>query len=262
MVFDMIMKTNVYIAPRRNWAYRVVVSMFTLVLAISLVGISPATPADAAWIGNLTNITSVVAEPSAKRIRITYENSREIPSQVGISATTGYGASKRAGSLGYASLSRAKGKHTSYVSTGNFAQVVSVDIRIPRVGTSTYYRLMTPSRTTSKRVVSSLEAMTAAISPYVAGTVLTYVPQTRLIKVAGATVLGWSIFSDVKASLTASGNTCPKLKVGQVVHSEIWYTQSGKSVRQNLKFKMWHNSSDYAKGKTPICSQSSSHVYS
>lgn len=258
----MIMKTNVYIAPRRNWAYRVVVSMFTLVLAISLVGISPATPADAAWIGNLTNITSVVAEPSKKRIRISYENSREIPSQVGISAETGYAASKRAGSLGRASLSRAKGKHTSYVSTGNFAQVVSVDITIPRVGTRTYYRMVTPSRAKSKRVVSSLEAITSAIAPYVAGTVLTYIPQSRLIKVAGATVLGWAIFSDVKASLTASGNTCPKLKVGQVVLTETWFTQSGKSVRQNLKIKMWHNSTDYAKGKASICTHSSSHVYS
>jgi len=236
---------------------------FCLAITLSLVflGLSPY-KADAAWIGNITNVTSVSWVPHKKQIKIQYNNAREVPKQVGLRADVGFAISSRGPSLGSKSLDRGKGSHVEYMSVKPWTAVASVKISIPRVSSVSYNVLMAPAAHTTKKTVSAAEAVGTAVVMHVPGIILTFAPQSRWIKAVGATVLGWSVFKDVKSSLTgASSKKCPKLAKGQVITTKSWFTQSGNKVRHHTTTKVWTNTSNYKKGNTPACTVSSSYVY-
>ncbi|WBL19818.1 hypothetical protein [Citricoccus sp. NR2] len=209
-----------------------------------------------------TTINSVTADSAGKRIKVVYTNAKELPLAAVPSAKAFYKETKRGGSLDSKKFSTKKGKHTLYVSTKGALHMVNLEITGVRgVKTLSYTRLVKPGTFTNTRTVSGAEAVAGAISVHVPGAVLTFVPQTRIIRFAGAALLGWTVASEVKSALTGSGGKCPKLSKGQVIRSSVTWSQRGESVSTARTFQVWHSAKDRNAGKAAACTVKSTFSY-
>ena len=119
------------------------------------------------------------------------------------------------------------------------------------------YRLINPRTHYRRFTVSKKLAVANALAMHVPGVVLTVVPETRVIKVVGATILSWTVFKDVKDSVKGkSSKRCPKLRAGLFVEQKSWYSHSGKTTYINSRTKMWTSKKAFQKQKPALCNVS------
>ncbi len=236
-----------------------VLALAPAVLAATLVALA-SSPAAAGTMVGRTEITGVVVQPTKNRIKISYKNDIDLPGGARVNVRVYPEATLRA-QLSSGSLSIKKGKHVTYVSTKSLIQVLRIRMTVDRLAPVDFIRLARPSSTTVARVVSRSDAVANAVAPHVAGAILTIVPQTRVVKVAGALILGWTVGSDVKKSLKGSGGTCPKLAAGQYIRTTSSYAQSGKKVKQTIRYQVWHSKKRYTNGKSPACTVVTTHTF-
>jgi len=243
----------------RSMRSLMVLALAPVVLATVLVALA-SPPASAGTSVGRTVITGVVVEPSKNRIKISYKNDIDLPGLAQVHVRVYPHATTRA-QLSSGHLSVKKGKHVKYLTTKSLIQVLRIRMTVDRLAPVDFIRVAKPSSTTVARVVSKSDAVANAVAPHVAGAILTIVPQTRAVKVAGALILGWTVGSDVKKSLRGSGGTCPKLAAGQYIRTTSSYAQSGKKVKQTIRYKVWHSKKRYTNGKAPACNVVTTHTF-
>jgi hypothetical protein len=101
--------------------------------------------------------------------------------------------------------------------------------------------------------VSAGQAVSNALAVYVLGAILTFAPQGKTIKFAGAAVLGWEVFSDVRSSVSGVSTACPELRAGQYIKTTSWLTSSGSDAKYNLRHQVWESKANFTAGRKSVC---------
>ena len=242
-----------------TWASRVLAVIVSLALVVTL-GSLPASAASPT-IDSFIKVTSVT--PTGKdQIVVKLTIKRTLPKQVGLDVSWRLAKAARSN----AAYSRkavygSKGAKKTYTLTKVNGRITPVRVVFNLAATRSgeqknYYRRTGPTSHTAAYTVSAKRAVANSLAMAAPGAVLTFAPQGRVIKIAGATLLGWTIFSDVKASVSGKSNSCPKLKKGQYVVQTTRYGLSGSKIKVTANTKMWSSKSAYSAKRKTLCNVS------
>lgn len=104
------------------------------------------------------------------------------------------------------------------------------------------------------KVVTPTEAVATAVLMHVPGAALAFAPQSRSLSLAGKTILGWSIFSDVRSAITGWAGSCPRLAANQYYDNAYEYALDGDEAVLTFTTSVWHSLQDKQDGKSAECS--------
>jgi len=249
--------------PRRTrWLLRVVAAM----LIGSSLTAAPTTlraEASSTIIDSYIDVTSVVLN-SDRTITVDFDVKRAIPSSGPMSfrlcwmyASAARNSSERS-SKNLVGL--AAGSYTRTL-TGVPATIMTLRVMfkltLPSVNEDrTSIRLVSPGLQTHSHLVSSAEAAGNALVKNLFGAYLTFAPQGRAVRFAGALLWGWQVFSDVKESQTGVTDTCPHLTAGQYMILTEWRTTNALDVQYRVRARVWSSKPSYSAGDSPLCNVS------
>lgn len=199
---------------------------------------------------------SQVAQLSDGRIRVNYQILQSVPT--GLSFTIGYEFPSAYRTTSMDCVYSAGTKAGSYV--------IYLSKPLPCIATLTVRAKMTimydtysetkalyswfnaPTGVTiTYHTITAAEAVGAVIVSNAPGVILTFVPQTRIIKIVGAAVLSWSVFNNLATSLNLS-SAMPLPVVGQYLKTYTWYANNKLMER----VQVWTNKAAYDHGDYPI----------
>lgn len=137
--------------------------------------------------------------------------------------------------------------------TVQVARIV-IDLRLPHnYERKVRYRLIDPRVRYKRFRVSRARAVSEALALHVPGGLLTIVPPSRRVRFAASTVLGWSVFREVRVASGHAGPACPRLRTGQYVVQRSWYSHSGATTKIRSRTRIWRSKKQYAASKQPLC---------
>ena len=88
---------------------------------------------------------------------------------------------------------------------------------------------------------------------HVPGGLLTITPPSRTVRFVASTVLGWSVFREVRVASGRAGPACPRLRRGQYVVQRSWYSHSGATTTIRSRTRIWRSKKQHAASKQPLC---------
>ncbi len=218
--------------------------------------------------GSLMSIIRITHHKD-RSFTVTVRKKRAIPELAAVSLSWKYSSASRS-TYPYSrkSIWGKKGKASYKISAPpRKLMVVRIvtELHLPEINeTSSRYFLNARGRYSRAHVVSTEEAVVNRVASHVPGLVLSFAPQGRALKIAGRLILGWQVFSDVKASLSSSANkACPRLRAGQVVRYTHWTSLSrGRTAaKANIRYQIWRSKEQYSDHRKPACSAIFSHLY-
>ncbi|ROR95853.1 hypothetical protein EDD28_0416 [Salana multivorans] len=242
-------------------AHPVLVRAFVLLVSLVLAAVvvpAALVPASAASpvLDTYISVTSVKVNGN-RSITVAFNVKRDIPSQVGITVSWKYAnASRSNASHGLTSITGKAGPRTVTLSPPPASpMLVRVVFALARPSESLErHVLIDPGMRTTTTVVSPGLAAANAVAQHIPGAILTFAPQGRAVRFVGALVLGWSVFSDVRTTLTGRTNACPKMEKGQVVQTTTWVTSAGGlGAQYNVRTKVWKDAVSRDRGVRPLC---------
>lgn len=233
----------------RRWSlFLSLVMVFTVMQSAS--SLSPKAEAASPTLDSYVQVTSVSVSSSGT-ITVKYTVKKTIPSGVSIKLGWKYPTAYRNSALqnGITITGGARtGTHTMAVGKKTMVATVELSLRAyTLVESRKWYKKISSGTRVTLDYVSAAEAVGGVIVAYVPAAVATFHPNTRIAKFVGATVLGWSLGSDIKRSVTEPSG-CPAVRAGQVHKITTWWTSSGRTITQKVKKEVWNSWSDYYKG--------------
>jgi hypothetical protein len=205
---------------------------------------------------NFISVLSVSDPNSSGVMTVKFKVKKKIPCQSSVSLSWKYAsAARNGGSYDRRSICGSAGTRTHYLrNIPRTIMAVRAVFTFPRPSESrSYTRINNPGTHTRTRIVTKTEAVANAVAMHVPGAVLTFAPQGRVIKFVGKTLLGWTIFKDVKYAITGKSTPCPRLATGQNIWTQQWTTRSGNKVVVKARHKVWKNSTAKANNAKPLC---------
>lgn len=116
-----------------------------------------------------------------------------------------------------------------------------------------FYVLNSPGSRTAVTNVDAALVTANVLAQHVPGVALMFLPATKVVRVLGTTVEGWTIYSDISNALNGAYSACPPLAVGQVVVTTTSPTISGDTLIYKANTKVWVNQATRASGAAPLC---------
>jgi len=218
-------------------------------------GLSAASATTSPVIDSYVQVNSVVVN-SDRSITVKYRLKKSVRSQVNLALQWKYPAAARnSASYSRTSITGAAGNRTvRLAATRATPMVVRVQFSIARPNEQKdILRLVTPGKRTTGKTISRAEATGTAIAFNAPGVVLTYVPQSRVIRAVGAAVLGWTLWQDVRMANGAALRGCPRVVAGNYVQHITWTEQKGEYAVFKLRTRMWAKTVDFKRGARPFC---------
>lgn len=234
------------------------------VLAVALaagVGVSNASAASAAGSAPIIDgyvTVNAVTVNSDRSVSVTYTKKKAVPSQAGLKVAWYLPKATRDSAAHQAkAVSGGKGKVTVKF-TGVPQKIMPVRVaftlNLPQNNEErNFYRLVAPGSHTNTITVNKKLLTANVIASQVPGVALSFIPQTRIIKIVGYAAMGWGIYSAFADAFDLNKKGCPAMKVGQVIQQTSSTSLSGATVKANLNTKIWTNATAKKQGKKPLC---------
>ena len=209
-------------------------------------------------VGDWVRVNSILMKSDGS-IRVSVTTKKTIPQQLSASLSWRYPAATRNnGDYSRRAISRSVGTRY-YFLTGVPRRIMSTRIMLHFGGSryfeeKTYYRHSGPAYTlTSRNSISATEAAAGAVAMHLPGAVMTFAPQGRAIKFAGVTLLGWTVWSDVRTAVSGESSSCRKMRAGDYVVTNVRYSPDGSYTKVSSRTRMFSSYTAYANGRTPVC---------
>lgn len=249
---------------KRSKTRRLYAALIVVLLAFSGAVLSPAGKASAAdqILSQYIDVGSIGHETvSSTSFRVKYFLLKDIPATDFISVSWGYSSATRDPARKDTQwLHGKKGDLVSITLKGVPAGVIMpvravAAINLPSVyeSVSAFHAMGPSSWGWSTRVVTPAEAVANAVAVHVPGAIMTFVPQTRAVKIVGAAILSWSIFSDIQQTITGDFGTCPKLATSQYIITTTYMVLEGDTIDYRAIHRVYTSQYAYGAGEAPLC---------
>jgi hypothetical protein len=250
---------------RRRGQSRLAVGALTIALVGALV-LPAAQPANAAatpvidsFLSNIS-VTSYTdpSFPMHPGVNIQYNRLRTLDKSVGIQVSINYPRAARTSAVinSWAVYGAAgSGGNKQAAGVGILGPLrITFSLHVPGVNEEKdFYVLNSPGSRTYTTNVDAALVKANVLAQHVPGVALMFLPATKVIKVLGTTVEGWTIYSDISNALNGAYSPCPPLAVGQVVVTTTSPTISGDTLIYKANTKVWVNQAARASGGAPFC---------
>lgn len=240
-----------------GWHRRLAV-LLAMVLAFSVVHVAPAFSASTV-IDQYIEVVSVTVNSSGT-IAVTYKVKQTIPSYVDIKLGWYYPTAYRITARQNGTTITGGPRTSTYsMAVGKKTLAARVEFSLLTGGggsvyseSKTYYRAVAPPTSTDIRTITASEATANVFAPRMASLLATFYPASKVLKVAGAVSLGWSLADGITANVIEPSN-CPQLQKGQSHRFDSWWVLNGNTLSQRVQHRVWPTDAARLSGAAPLC---------
>ena len=233
-------------------------ALLAIVLAFSVISVRPASAASTI-LDQYIEVVSVTVNSSGT-IAVTYKVKQTIPSYLDIKLGWYYPTAYRNTTRQNGTTITGSPRTSTYsMAVGKRTMAARVEFSLLAGGgggtfseTKTYYRAVAPPTSTDTHIVTASEAAANVVAPRLASVLAWFYPGSKLLKVAGAVSLGWSLFDGITANVIEPSN-CPPLQTGQSHRWDSSWVLNGNTLSQRVQHRVWPTDAARLSGTAPMC---------